>query len=210
MTARADVASVSAEATLKDVARLMVEHHISGVPVVDAEGRVLGVVSEADIVRSETAGTGRAGVLARARALAGHRAGVSMPSTAGEAMTSPAVTIRSDRSIMQAAHEIADRGVNRLPVVDEDERLVGIVTRADVVRAFVRPDAEIARELREAVVGRLVAPDAGAIEVAVTDGVVLLTGDVASSTTARLVEYLASRAPGVVELRSELRAADAE
>jgi CBS domain-containing protein len=210
MTARADVVSVSAEATLKDVARLMVEHHISGVPVVDAEGRVLGVVSEADIVRSETAGTGRAGVLARARALAGHRAGVSMPSTAGEAMTSPAVTIRSDRSIMQAAHEIADRGVNRLPVVDEDERLVGIVTRADVVRAFVRPDAEIARELREAVVGRLVAPDAGAIEVAVTDGVVLLTGDVASSTTARLVEYLASRAPGVVELRSELRAADAE
>jgi CBS domain-containing protein len=210
MTARADVVSVSAEATLKDVARLMVEHHISGVPVVDAEGRVLGVVSEADIVRSETAGTGRAGVLARARALAGHRAGVSMPSTAGEAMTSPAVTIRSDRSIMQAAHEIADRGVNRLPVVDEDERLVGIVTRADVVRAFVRPDAEIARELREAVVGRLVAPDAGAIEVAVTDGVVLLTGDVASSTTARLVEYLASRAPGVVELRSELRAGDAE
>jgi CBS domain-containing protein len=206
----ANVVSVSPEAPLKQVAELMVEHHVSGVPVVDDERRVLGVVSEADIVRSETAGTGRAGVLARARALAGHHGHVSTPRTAGEAMTAPAVTIRSDRTVMEAAHAIADRGVNRLPVVDEDERLVGIVTRADVVRAFVRPDDEIARELREAVVERLVGPDGGSVEVAVTDGEVLLTGEVTSSTTARLVEYLASRAPGVVALRSELRATDAE
>jgi CBS domain-containing protein len=203
----ADVVTVSPEATLKHVAELLVEHHISGVPVVDAERRVLGVVSEADVVRSETAGTGRAGVLARARALAGQHAGVSKPRTAGEAMTSPAVTIRSDRTVMEAAHVIADRGVNRLPVVDEDDRLVGMVTRADVVRAFVRSDEEIARELRAGVVDRL---GAHGVQVAVADGEVLLTGEVDTTTTARLVEYLASRAPGVVALRSELRAADTE
>jgi CBS domain-containing protein len=210
MTAEPAVVSVSPETTLKQVAELMVEHHISGVPVVDADRRVLGVVSEADIVTSETAGTGRAGVLARARALAGQRAGVSMPRTAGEAMTSPAVTIGSDRTVMQAAHVIADRGVNRLPVVDEDGRLVGMVTRADVVRAFVRSDEEIARELREGVVQRLVEPGSGTVQVAVADGEVLLTGEVDSSTTARLLEYLSSRAPGVVALRSELRSPEAE
>jgi CBS domain-containing protein len=208
MTGEPDVVSVPREATLKQVAELMVEHHISGVPVVDADRRVVGVVSEADIVRSETAGTGREGVLARARALAGHRAGVSMPRTAGEAMTSPAVTIGADQTVMEAAHAIADRGVNRLPVVDENGQLVGMLTRADVVRAFVRSDEEIAEELREGVVQRLVGPGAGAVEVTVTDGEVLLTGEVDTTTTARLLEYLGSRAPGVVSLRSELRTAD--
>jgi CBS domain-containing protein len=208
MTAEPAVVSVPPEATLKQVAELLVEHHISGVPVVDADRRVLGVVSEADIVASETAGTGRSGVLARAQALAGKRSGVATPRTAGEAMTSPAVTIRSDRTIMEAAHVIADRGVNRLPVVDEDGRLVGMVTRADVVRAFVRPDEEIARDLREGVVQRLVGPGAGSVDVTVTDGEVALTGEVDTATTARLVEYLAARAPGVVALRSELRARD--
>jgi CBS domain-containing protein len=210
MTAEPDVVSVGPDTPLKQVAELMVEHRISGLPVVDADRRVLGVVSEADIVRGETGGTGRAGVLARARAVAGRHTGVTIPSTAGEAMTSPAVTIRSDRTVMEAAHTIGDRGVNRLPVVDEDERLVGMITRADVVRAFVRSDDEIADELREQVVDRLVEPGTGTVQVAVTDGAVLLTGEVDSATTAQLLEYLAARGPGVVSLRSELRANEPE
>lgn len=206
MTDAARLVTVSPETTLKQVAELMLEHGISGLPVIDANRRVLGVVSEADIVSGETAGTGRQGVIARARALA-NPAAVAIPRTAGEAMSSPAVTIGRDESVMQAARRIAGRGVNRLPVVDEDEMLVGIVTRADVVRAFARSDEEIADAVREAFQRFLgLGPDT--VEVAVADGEVVLSGEVDTDTNAKLAAFFASRLPGVVAVRSDLRAPD--
>ena len=135
MTDADRVVTVSPTTTLKRVAELMVEHAISGLPVVDADRRVLGVVSEGDIVTGEAGGTGGEAMIARARALADPSA-VAIPRTAGEAMTAPAVTIAPHESMVAAAHRIADRGVNRLPVVDEDGRLVGIVARADIVAVF--------------------------------------------------------------------------
>lgn len=195
MTNEDRLVTVSPEATLKQVAELMLEHGISGLPVVDPERRVVGVISEADIVSGEAGGTGKQGMLARARAFAAEPAGLPTPRTVGEAMSSPAVTIRSDQPVVQAARLIAGRRVNRLPVVDDDERLVGIVTRADIVRAFARSDQEIAREIREAVVERLLGLDPGAVQVTVAEGEVLLTGEVDTPTLVRVVEYFASRVP---------------
>ena len=194
--------TVSPETPLRQVAELMMEHGISGLPVVDADRRVL-VVSEADIVRGEAAGTGRQGMIARAQAFA-DPAAVAIPRTAGEAMSSPAVTIRPDETVMQAAHRIAGTGVNRLPVVDEDGRLVGIITRADLVRAFARSDEEIAEAVRETV-QRLVASGSETVQVSVADGEVSLSGEVDSDANASLVAFFTSRLPGVVSVRSDLR-----
>lgn len=204
MTDAAGLVTVSSEASLKQVAELMLEHEVSGVPVVDADRRVLGVVSEADVVSEETGGTGGQGMLARARAFA-DPAVLAMSRTAGEAMTSPAVTIGPDESVMEAAHQIAERGVNRLPVVDEDGRLVGIIARADVLRAFARPDEEIAEAVREEV-QRSLGLGSDAVQVTVADGEVLLSGEVDTEANAKLAAFFATRVPGVVTVRSELRA----
>ncbi|HUP31780.1 MAG TPA: CBS domain-containing protein, partial [Gaiellaceae bacterium] len=127
------VVTVSADTPLREVAALLVERGISGMPVVDAERRVLGVVSEGDIlVRERGAGRARFDLLAwlseseEAELEAKLRA-----RTAGETMTRPPVTIAADAPLAKAAAYIVDRGVNRLPVVDAERRLVGIVTRAD-------------------------------------------------------------------------------
>ena len=207
MTDAARLVTVSPEMTLKAVAELMLERRVSGVPVVDADGHVVGVISEADVVRAETGGTGGEGMVARARAVA-DAAVLSIPRTAEAAMTAPAVTISPDASVMEAAHKIAERGVNRLPVVDEDGRLVGIIARADVLRAFARADEEIAEAVRREVQGSL-GPASESVQVAVADGEVVLTGEVDTDTNAKLAAFFATRVPGVVAVRSELQARDA-
>jgi CBS domain-containing protein len=206
MTDAARVVTASPETTLKQVAGLMLEHGISGLPVVDADLRVLGVISEADIVSGEAGGTGRQGVIARARAVA-NPAAVAIPRTTGEAMSSPPVTIRLDETVMRAAHRIVERGVNRLPVVDEDERLVGIITRADVVGAFARSDEEIADGVREGI-QLFLGLGSDTVQVAVADGEVLLSGEVDTDANAKLAAFFSSRVPGVVAVRSDLRAPD--
>jgi CBS domain-containing protein len=208
MTGGERLVAVSPDTTLKEAAELMLEHGISGFPVVDADRHLVGVVSEGDIVSGEAGGTGREGMLARAQAFAGEPAGLPTPRTVAEAMSSPAITIRADEPVVHAARLIAGHGVNRLPVVDEDHRLVGILTRADVVRAFVRSDDDIAAEIRTRVVERLLGLEAGSVQVAVADGEATLTGEVDTAAHVTLVEYFASRVPGVVAVRSELRAAD--
>ena len=205
MTAANRVVAVSPTTTLKRVAELMVEHAISGLPVVDADHRVLGVVSEGDIVTGESAGTGGEAMIARARALADPSAS-AIPGTAGEAMSAPAVTITPNESLMAAAHRIADRGVNRLPVVDEDGRLVGIVARADIVKVFARPDDDVADRVRD-VLDRSLGLGPDAVQVAVDGGEVLLSGAV-DSETAKLAAFFASRVPGVIDVQFGVQAPD--
>jgi CBS domain-containing protein len=204
MTEADRVVAVSPATTLKRVAELMVEHAISGLPVVDADHRVLGVVSEGDIVTGEVGGTSGNAMISRARALA-DPAAVAIPRTAGEAMSAPAVTITQDESMVAAAHRIADRGVNRLPVVDEDGRLVGIVARADIVSVFARPDDAIAESVRRVLDHSLgLGPDA--VQVTIVGGEVHLTGAVDTETDAKLAAFFASRVPGVVNVQSEVQA----
>ena len=145
----APVVSVPPETPLKEVARLFIERRISGVPVVDADGAVLGVVSEADFLvkeraqHQEQAHHGLLGFLAADDDAVAAQAKVDA-ATAGAAMSSPAITVCSDCSLREAAALMVDAQVNRLPVVD-DGTLVGIVTRSDLVRAYLRSDEELAR-----------------------------------------------------------------
>ena len=197
-----DVITVAPQSLLKSVAQTLARNRISGAPVVE-DGHVLGVVSEADILEKEAADlmpTMLGRLLGRNRPDAKRTA-----RTAAEAMTSPAVSVPPQRDVAQAARLMVERGINRLPVVTEGGELVGIVTRADVVRAFVRSDEEIARELREDVVVRTLWMNANELDIGVEGGEVRLAGEVDQKADAGLLERFAARVPGVVTVRSELR-----
>jgi CBS domain-containing protein len=199
-----DVVSVTPDTPLKDVAAALVERGVSGLPVCDADGAVVGVLSEADLLVKQGGAPERSSGLfawlvdtASAPDLAKLRA-----HTAGEAMTAPAITVESGAPVSEAARTMVSLGVNRLPVV-EDGRLVGIVTRADLVRLFTRSDEEIARDIRQDVVKRLwIAPER--IEVEVEQGEVVLRGEAETEAEAELLLKRIPLVAGVVGVRSEL------
>ena len=165
-----EVLTIGPEAPIRDVAKILVDNGISGLPVCDIEGHVLGVISEGDILYKEHD--------PRRGALVGRSAGSStaVPTARRYAKTEALDRRRGDdlardhdrpvESVDEAARIMCERRVNRLPVV-KDDRLVGIVTRADLVRAFTRTDAEIERELKEDVLARTMWIDAGKVEVTV-------------------------------------------
>lgn len=192
-----DVITVAPGTSLKVVAAMLVEARISGVPVCDGEGRVLGVVSEADIIwKTQGYHAERSRFL---RWIVDKTGGdfVRLDArNAGDAMTAPALTVGPDADVTSAARLMVERRVNRLPVV-ENGRLVGIVTRADLVRAFTRADAEIAAEIRERVLLETMWLDPSAVEVTVEAGDVTLTGEFEEP---ELVESFVRRIPGVVSV----------
>jgi CBS domain-containing protein len=198
------VLSVAPETPIKDVAKLLTGNRISGLPVCDADGRVVGVVSEADIVRCELGApeAKRPGFLARLTSREDGELHTACR-TAGDAMTSPALTIAPGAAVSQAAKLIVERQVNRLPVVLAD-RLVGIVTRADLVRAFDRPDEEIEREVADDVLLRTMWTDPDEVQIDVANGEVELSGEVETHSQADLIVRYVSRIPGVVDVRSNL------
>jgi CBS domain-containing protein len=193
-----DVLTVRPETTLKEVAELLSSRGISGMPVVDEAEHVLGVVSEADVLAKERRPR-RATRLERLRLLGREPLDPKMLArTAGEAMTSPAVTIDASRRVDAAATLMLDHSVNRLPVVDADGLLVGIVTRADLVRAFVHTDEEIAREIREEVLLHDLWLDPVEHELAVVNGEVTLSGRFRDEEQRELVVHRIRLVPGVV------------
>jgi CBS domain-containing protein len=199
-----DVVTTTAETPLREVARVLAEAGISGMPVVDPEDRVVGVISEADILAKERReledDRGLLGRLLHPDVVdAKHGA-----RTVGDAMSSPAFVLPSFSSVATAAGRMIEHDVNRLPVVDRN-RLVGIVSRADLVRAFVRSDDEIAVEARDQVERQqALAGDPNLIGVTVAEGDVVLTGAVRRRSDADLLPRLVRDIPGVVEVRSEL------
>jgi CBS domain-containing protein len=192
---------------LKDAAALLSEHRISGLPVVDDERRVLGVLSEGDVIFKESGiREGRHGFLERLLAVPPTGLELKIAArTVGEAMSAPALTIGPRRPVTEAATTMIEEGVNRLPVVDDEERLVGIVTRADLVRAFVRSDAEVAHEIREDVFRRTLWIEPATIHIEVDDGEVSLSGEVETKGDAELIPTYVQRVPGVVSVLSKLR-----
>lgn len=191
------VVSVERTTPLKEVARLLVANRISGVPVCDDEGAVVGVVSEADILLQEEGFESEPG---GPLAWLGHEHVLERAArTAGEAMTAPPVTVEPTMPVAYAAKLMTERGVNRLPVVRGHE-LVGIVSRADLVRAFIRTDAEIEHDILEDVLLRTLWVDPGRLDVTVEDGRAILAGEAETRTEAELVEAYVRRVPGVVEV----------
>jgi len=202
------VAAVRPETPLRDVAALMVERGISGVPVVDAEGSVLGIVSEADFVIKER------GVVADRNRLLQRIFGKSRKeraelakieaTTAGEAMTSPAITVEATDTLQAVAELMASRRINRLPVI-EGIRLVGIVTRADLVRAYVRSDAELERLVREEVLAKTAFTlEPEVFEVVVQSGIVHLGGRVDRRSLAETIVEVTHGLGGIVGVESHL------
>jgi CBS domain-containing protein len=192
-----EVATVGIEASIKEVGRLLSEREVSGVPVVDRDRRLRGVVTEADVVAMMRPEKER-GVIARLL----HRARTTESRTAGEAMTSPGITVGPDDPVSRAAGLMVEHDLTRLLVV-LDGRLVGIVSRADLVRSFVRTDREIAEELEETLHYRfLLAP--GTVEATVANGKVTLEGELDSRENAAMLEAAVGEIPGVVAVSSRL------
>jgi len=200
-----DVISVAPETSLKDVATLLVEHGISGVPVVDRDRTVVGVVSEADILVKERGPESQHGRLLAWLLEGGPATDDKLAATtAGEAMTAPPLTVGSHAQVAQAARLMTDHRVKRLPVLGAKDALVGIVTRSDLVKAFARPDDEIADEINEDVVRHTLWLEGPAPNVRVTQGEVTLSGELDRRSDAELLPRFVARIPGVVSVHSAL------
>lgn len=204
----AEVVTVDADAALKDAAHLFVERHITGVPVIDQSGSLVGVLSEADIVAKEAKPrhhkrSALAWLLDPVDPWLDDRSGAR---TVREAMSAPALTIGPDAEVSEAAARMVEDGVNRLPVVDGNGELIGIVTRADLVRAFTRPDDEVAREIVHDVIERVFWLDPTELTVSVTHGAVRLTGKVETENDVKLLPELVRRVPGVISVDASLSA----
>jgi CBS domain-containing protein len=197
------VISVGPATPLKEAAGLLVHHRISGLPVVDRKGEVLGILSEADFLM-KAQGADAVSHRPLARIFGDSRESTEQLTklaavTAGGAMTSPPVTIGPDARIADAAAVMTGRHVNRLPVVDGG-RLVGIVTRADLVRAYIRSDDELARTIREDVLVRILWLDPARFEVEVENGVASIRGQADRRSTAEMVGRVVAMVPGIVDV----------
>ncbi|MFJ3775943.1 CBS domain-containing protein [Streptomyces sp. NPDC090075] len=195
------VVSVGRGAPFKEIVRLMRDWRVSALPVVEGEGRVVGVVSEADLLRREEfrdAEEVRDGQEVRDAA-----AEAGAP-TAGGLMTAPALTVRPGATLSQAARIMARGGVKRLPVVDEVGVLQGVVSRADLLKVFLRDDEEIAEEVRREVVSYLFPAPASLLRVAVRDGVVTLAGRIRDTSLVPVAARLVRAVEGVVDVDFDL------
>jgi CBS domain-containing protein len=171
-----DVVTVDRITPYKEIAGLLAGHRISAVPVLVMGRHVAGVVSEDDLLTARDtaarrAQAGKTGHLPWTR----HQGNQHPKLTAGEIMSSPAITIHPDAPIPRAARLLHDRHIKRLPVVDPDGKLIGIVSRRDLLRVFLRPDTLIAQQVRE-LLAEILLTDPASLTVGVHGGVVTLAG----------------------------------
>ena len=199
-----DPISVRGDTRLKEAARIMVGNNVSGLPVIDDTGRLIGIVTEGDFLKQE-ASRDRPYRLSLLDALFGEgETEAPVAETVAEVMTEKVATIGPDATIGEAARVMSARRVKRLPVVEGGGALVGIISRSDVVSAFTKPDDVIEDEVREDIIRRLLFLDPESVEVSVRDGVVRLDGELENRTEVQLLEELSRRITGVVKVESRL------
>jgi CBS domain-containing protein len=199
-----DVATVEEGTPYREIVVVLTGRRVSAVPVVDEFRRVVGVVSEADLLpKVEFAGEPqvRHFLELRRRRDARSKAGGD---TARDLMSTPAVTIQPDSSLAAAARLMDKESVKRLPVVDELGRLVGVVSRTDLLQVYRRPDDEIRAEVVEEVLRRSLWLEPGQVKTEVYNGVVTLTGQLDNKTLALLAVRLTESVAGVVEVVDQL------
>ena len=196
------VITVPPQAHYKEVVRLMAEHAVSALPVVDDTGSLLGVVSEADLLLKREWRHARhmPWLQGRGRRLARTKASAM---TAGDLMSSPAITVDATVPLSVAARLLRERAIKRLPVMDGG-RLVGIVSRGDILKTYLRDDQEIRRDVIEGVMRGIMWMDPASVEVEVQDGVVSLRGVVELSSEAEILVNLVRGLDGVVGVKSSL------
>jgi CBS domain-containing protein len=203
MTTR--VVSVTKDASFRTMAAALRDHRVSAFPVLDDDGKVIGVVSEADLLAKEALNSEPQG-------MPGMIAGIlrrkeyekARGTTAGDLMTSPAVIVSPDDTIERAARLMYTRKVKRLPVVDASGHLVGIVGRSDLLSVFDHSDEDIRREIRDQVIQRDLHTDPAAFSVVVKDGVVTLGGVAETREFGDDLVQRVRHVQGVVAVRNRL------
>jgi CBS domain-containing protein len=176
------VAAVGRDAGIDEIVETLHGLRISALPVLAGDGRVVGVVSECDVIAAELAGSG-----------------TGPGPTAGQLMSAPAVTVHPEASLAEAARAMLNRKVKRLPVVDAEDRLRGIVSRADVLKIFLRGDDDVARHVRFELLAALTPQQVAGIDVSVAEGRVHLAGRLPTEPGPAVLSRLVLGVPGVVD-----------
>jgi len=194
------VVAVGPDTDFKTCVRQMQEHQVSALPVVDSDRRLVGIVSEADLLAKERRRGER-------RPLLGIRwedDGAAAGRTAGEVMTSPAICISPEASIPEAARLMYREAVKRLPVVDGKGVVVGIVSRADLLKTFTRSDEAIRHDVVSDVITRALFLDLKSLQVEVVSGIVKLSGELETRSLCNLLVEMVGRIEGTVAVESKL------
>jgi CBS domain-containing protein len=196
------VFAVRRSATFKEMAARLREQRVSAFPVLDDENKVIGVVSEADLLAKEALEGDLPGVF---RGMVHHREQAKAAAlTAADLMTEPAVTIGPDEPVAHAARLMHSRRVKRLPVTDEDGKLIGIVSRTDVLSVYSRPDADIRNEITQDLILDTYLCDPAHFTVTVKDGIVTIEGAPETTAVGRDIIESARHVEGVVAVRDRL------
>ncbi|MEV6327828.1 CBS domain-containing protein [Streptomyces sp. NPDC051909] len=199
-----EVVTIDRATPFKEIVRLFNDNDITAAPVVDDERRPIGVVSEADLLRTTAELPDLEGRWAGVRLLSREHGSPRDAETAEELMTSPAATARPEWDLVETARTMHRKGVKRLPVIDETGRLVGIVSRGDLLRPFLRSDSAIHEEIARDVLGATLRLAPGTIDASVKDGVVTLTGRVEARGDIPVIERLCRSVDGVVALHQSI------
>ncbi|MFE7379179.1 CBS domain-containing protein [Streptomyces zhihengii] len=184
--------AVGQDTPFKEIVARMQKWRVSAVPVLEGDGRVIGVVSEADLLEKEARRPDPSTADARERAKA---AGA----VAADVMSHPAITVHPDASIPEAARIMARYRVKRLPVVDAVNHIEGVVSRSDLLKVFLRADKDLEADVRRTVLSTL--PAGNDIEVSVDEGVVTLSGRLSDPSLAPLLARAAQGVEGVIDSR---------
>lgn len=199
------VVSVPQGTPFKELARLMGQHAVSALPVLDDRHRVLGVVSEADLLPRQAQHDRRFGL--RQALLRPDEAGKVTALVAEDLMSAPAVVIGPDESLAAAARLLGRRGIKRMPVVDAQGRLLGIVSRGDLLKVFLRDDQALAQDVRMALAGELRAAETTRLTVTVTEGIAAIGGTLDDSARIPLIARTVRGVDGVVDVAFALDSA---